>query len=793
MSARKTGDAQRVRIPFLLGAALCFWGIGAALLESGRTSPRSAFAMAFVLSSTAVLLGVATLVIYRFVRCRKTDEVNNLVLFKINQWLSLYYLKVIFTLILALCAIASSCAALERLHRDAGSTECLSEETAIVLTSDARPSSWSDTAWGYVPSRRSRAKVVLPKRSGLLYGDRLTGIGSFSPIDFTDDASAWSAGASCVVRMRETKLEPDCYPWAAIGRMRRDSIERLKEQGEASAVVQSIICGYRGDLLETEAGEDFKTCGLAHMVAVSGAHLAMVAGMITVAMRRLRLPRALGTVLLIGVLLAYLVFSAAPVSAVRATVMCVLATASFFARRRPACLQALALVIIGCLALDPLSSLSASFALSVLSTLGIVLFQGSLAAAIRRFAPFFPGAAAEAIALSLSANLLSLPLSIHLFSRISLVFLLSNVAAAPFFPAICACGLLACIVSEALPALSGWAFAPSLFFCGLLIRALSLLSQIPYASIPFWLSSLEALAATLVPATAFYLFRPRLTKGHVIAVLAALLAFSVFTVTWPPHWFCSRIVMLDVGQGDSFLLIGRGKTMLIDTGRSDASLVRGLARNHVGHLDAVVITHADDDHCGSLDALGRVAEIDRVVLARGADECSEKKVENLVETARHVSDEVSYVAAGDSMSLGTFSMKVVWPHRLEHDYGNADSVCLDVRCDADSDGCSDCRVLFTGDLESDQLSAIVEEGVRGIDVLKVCHHGSDFGLDEASARALTPRLSLVSVGKDNRYGHPSKRVLSLLEDTGSVIMRTDLSGEVSCEITASGLKVAAQR
>lgn len=695
--------------------------------------------------------------------------------------------------VLAVCVIVSSIFASKQLHGEASSIEGSSERTEIVLTSDARPSSWNDTAWGYVVARNLRAKVVLPKDSGLLYGDRVAGAGSFLAVDFEDDTAAWSAGAACVVRMGKAQPIPDHSPFAAIAKARRDSIERLKGGGESSAIVQSIVCGYRGELLETEAGEDFKACGLAHMVAVSGAHLAMVAGMIMLAVRRLRLPRAFGIVLLIGVLAAYLVFSAAPVSAVRATVMCALGAASFFARRRPACLQALALVIVGCLVIDPFCALSPSFALSVLSTLGIVLFQARIAAYLGHLAPLVPSAIVEALSLSVSANLLSLPLSIHLFSRFPLVFLVSNVIAAPFFPLICALGLAACIVSAAFPALSGCAFVPALLSCDALAQVLSLLSGIPYACVPFYLSASQALLATLVPAGALYALPPFWGKKCAAVALAAFLALAVFSVAWPPHWFCSRIVMLDVGQGDSFLLIGRGKTMLIDTGRSDASLVRGLARNHVSHLDAVVITHADDDHCGSLDALGRVAEIDRVVLARGADACPQRKVEDLVETARRVSGEVRYVQAGDSMSLGTFSMRVVWPYRIENECGNADSVCLDVRCDADSDGSEDCRALFTGDLEVEQLSEVVSGGVSGIDVLKVCHHGSDSGLDAASAKALSPRLSLVSVGKDNRYGHPSKRVLSLLRDEGSIIMRTDLSGEVSCEITASGLKVSAQR
>ena len=249
--------------------------------------------------------------------------------------------------------------------------------------------------------------------------------------------------------------------------------------------------------------------------------------------------------------------------------------------------------------------------------------------------------------------------------------------------------------------------------------------------------------------------------------------------------------MLDVAQGDAFLVRSKGSAILIDTGNHDTLLKEALARQGIFHLDAVLITHADDDHCGSLQALDGAVAIDSVLVARDALTCDCESCESLIKNASSVvgSANVEPLAVGDAIACGDFSLKVIWPHGFSDEGGNADSLCL-LASLATSEGMW--TTLFCGDAESDQLKEIIDEGELGdIDIYKVGHHGSKAALTESVVEVIRPEISLVSVGSGNRYGHPAAQTLSLLDNVGSHVFRTDEMGDVSCEFSNDGIRVTA--
>ena len=144
--------------------------------------------------------------------------------------------------------------------------------------------------------------------------------------------------------------------------------------------------------------------------------------------------------------------------------------------------------------------------------------------------------------------------------------------------------------------------------------------------------------------------------------------------------------------------------------------------------------------------------------------------------------------------MGAFDLEAVWPARFADGGGNADSLCLLARADADGDGAADWTALLAGDAEHEQLAAMEEQGLVGrVDVLKVGHHGSKNALTPELAAALSPRIALVSAGAGNRYGHPADKTLRELADAGAQIWRTDEAGDVSCKSTAQGIAVASLR
>ena len=171
-----------------------------------------------------------------------------------------------------------------------------------------------------------------------------------------------------------------------------------------------------------------------------------------------------------------------------------------------------------------------------------------------------------------------------------------------------------------------------------------------------------------------------------LLVLTLLLEMILYGYYPIERYFSDRdmltVTMLDVGQGDAFVLRSAGRTLLIDTGNHDDLLLQGLARQGIRHLDAVAITHADDDHCGSLSVLKGVVGVDCVLLANEMLICENAKARNLVRTAADVAgaaDAVKGVSVGERIVLGRFALDVIGPDSFTEDGGNA---CLLYTSDA---------------------------------------------------------------------------------------------------------------
>lgn len=401
----------------------------------------------------------------------------------------------------------------------------------------------------------------------------------------------------------------------------------------------------------------------------------------------------------------------------------------------------------------------------------------------------------KGFALTLAAQLITNPLSAAEFGQISLIAPVANVLIAPLLTAICGIGLPITLLAAA----SDVAGPPLVLLaqcCGWLCALLEAGAALPCASVPIDLAPPAALLLAFGVPVVLWLAWPRPGRASV-SVLAVAAGISLVLCFGLGTMGADEIIMLDVGQGDAFLLRSEGQTMLIDTGNHDRALLRGLARHGVHHLDAVAITHADEDHCGALGALKGVVPVDRVVLARDMLTCTNEKAQDLVRRAESVTGDangVAGVAVGDRLSFGHFACRVIGPDAFTDDGGNADSLTLLWETDMDGDTAVEWRGLFCGDAEKEQVARYEQAGrVGDIDVYKVGHHGSRRAVDEQTASVLRPEICLVSVGADNRYGHPVPATLATLEAAGGRIWRTDEQGDVTVHVSRERLQVSTQR
>lgn len=619
----------------------------------------------------------------------------------------------------------------------------------------------------------------------------------FAPSDI-GYAAYLRKGVACRAELSDlTSVSPSAFGF--LTKMRMGFVEALDRSAAATgiddesvALVQALVVGDRSDLFTTSLYQEVKATGLAHLVAVSGAHLVIVSGFVKVLLEALRLPQRIRVTLQVSFVCVYVVMVGFPVSCLRAALMSIASVLSLVFRRRSHALSSLGATIIVLISFDPSAAVSLSFSLSVLSTLGIVLFVPLIVSwcpvASRQVRAWI----LDPVVMTLAATLLTFPLSVSQFAQFPLVAPLSNVVASPFVTLVCGIGALAFVV-QPIPLLSSMLLQLA---CGMgwcFVRTVEALSRVPFCCIPVDASMPVMGLVSIGVAAAMWLIWPRRIDARAVTVglMACLLCLAVSLI---PR-LDSELIMLDVGQGDAFVVRSGGACVLVDTGNDPQALYEGLARHGVRRLDGVVVSHADDDHCACLSDLAGVVPCDAVYVARGMKTSDSNKAQELVSDAQRLvgPEGVRELSTGDVVTIGSFRATVISPDELADGGGNADSLCLLL---AYSTARSDASwtALLCGDAEAEVLKPLVDEGSLGaVDIYKVGHHGARAALDAELAHALSPRVALVSVGAHNTYGHPNAETLALLSDVGAETLCSDEVGDAVCRFTHERIEVSTMR
>lgn len=692
--------------------------------------------------------------------------------------------------------IASSASAL--MLRDAATSMIGSEGPwTCTLTTDAKASDFgfrADAHIADVAGRSAEVRLYLPTGSeGMLQGERMRATGTLKAPSALSAERFWEAGS---VGTLAVSAYEELSAQTPLVYLRRRAIELVDSFGGREApLVQALVCGWRPAIEEKGAYEQFKVVGLAHLVAVSGAHLSIVTMFVAQGLqllRRSRRARAAATALF---LVGYVCFTGMPVSALRAAVMAATGLLALVSDRRNSALAALGGCIAVFVALDPPCAIAASFVLSAGSTLGIVLLAPLFSAAFESWPRRARSLVGEPLSLTAASACVTQPYAAALFSYVPLLSSIANVAGAPLFTLACVVGFVGVLVACAAPAAAPLAIGAASVAAMPLLWVVELLSRIPGSCIAVDAEVLPMVCIGAVATIALWAWWPRLRPRAIVLGLAvplvATLGPSIPTLADP----ADEIVMLDVGQGDAFLLRSQGATLLIDTGNQDAMLKEACARQGIRRIDRVAVTHPDDDHCGSLEALGDVAMIGGLIVADDLLRCACDACEDLLDTAAREDyrQGVTGLALGDELSCGRFRLRVVWPAAFADEGGNADSLSFLCEWDGDNDGAAEWTALFCGDAEAEELRAMTPMlPTDGVDVLKVGHHGSKKSLDTDLARTLRPSIALIGVGESNRYGHPAPAVVEALADIGAAVLCSDETGDVSVAFSMEKLTVRSQ-
>lgn len=544
------------------------------------------------------------------------------------------------------------------------------------------------------------------------------------------------------------------------------------------ALIAGVVCGRSSELRAQPAGDWFSVTGTAHLIAVSGSHLAIVGFVIESALQKTRLSRGLQRGLLMLALIAYAVFTGASPSAVRACCMVAATLVANGAGRRRHGLSALFLTMAIFVLLRPTVLFEMGFELSCASVFAILCFCPYATYALGELG--MPSGVASVLSVTLCSQLATLPVTIPAFGTFSLIAPLANAVIGPVISVLLASSVVLAPCSL-VPLLShGTIVVPMIVArCALFFE--QLFAAVPGASVsvppdtPLVYVVPFALAVLLV-----WWPRPRarsMAAGLVCLMLAAGVPYIYWDRCAPPS-----VTVLDVGQADAILVRQGGTVALVDCGL-DERVVSALVRNNVHHIDAVFVTHWDEDHWGGLpDVLDRFSVGTIAVAADALDGAPAEVLNRPGVTYRQV-------ARGDTVDIGAFRARVMWPFDTVDGEGNEDSLVLLLSYAQEG---KSLRVLLTGDAELDQEREFVQE-VGDIDVLKLGHHGSKVSVDTDLLETLKPELSIASAGEGNRYGHPTDACIDAVRDAGGAFACTIEQGDITVSPTVTGFAMRCQR
>ncbi|KAF0818309.1 DNA internalization-related competence protein ComEC/Rec2 [Bacillus sp. ZZV12-4809] len=562
-------------------------------------------------------------------------------------------------------------------------------------------------------------------------------------------------------------------------------LDHFPEQTAPLAI--ALIFGDR-NFIEEDTIALYQKIGIIHLLAISGLHVGMLAGMFFLAGIRAGITREKVTGILFAGLPLYAILTGAAPSVLRAVFMMMVVLLAKKLRAPIQLADVISIVFVIYLFFSPFVIYNAGFQLSFAVSFSLIL---SAPAILRKFTHPF----AVILSVSFICQAAAIPILLWHFYEVSVISVFANLIFVPLYSSIFLPLVLILFIIDLLT--GGRAdFLLSVFekIIVFLNWAAQMLSAIPNSTLILGRPSLVLIIIYLLLIPAFFAGWERsknkiVTKYGILLILPILIHYLSNVLT--PY---GEITFIDVGQGDSILIklpFGRGN-YLIDSGgtlmfetedwkmRSDPyetgkdTVVPFLKSKGISKIDKFFLTHGDMDHIGGASAVLREIKVNSIVFPQGAEFLKAEK--DLMDQAKINKGEIIFTKAGDSWLIGDSVFQVLSPFggEMGEVVGKNDgSIVLFAQVGGLS-------WLFTGDLEEQGEGQLIKSYPKlKADVLKVAHHGSKTSSTDLFLAGVKPRIGVISAGANNRYGHPHNDVMNRLNSYNVKVLRTDKQGAVT--------------
>lgn len=555
-------------------------------------------------------------------------------------------------------------------------------------------------------------------------------------------------------------------------------VKSVMDDSQWTKYILSLVLGDRSLFSEQEINT-FQRTGIIHLLAISGLHVGIIIAAFTYIGFRLGLLREIVYVGMIFFIPLYIYVTGSNPPVIRAGIMGMIVIIFLLSRFQLPSLYVFSIVFAMYLMYFPHSLLQVGFQLSFFITAALLL---SLSLMKNVSSVWVLNLIVTSI--STLASLFILPLHFYSFATIGWA---ANLLFVPYFTLVLLpVSFILFILLFIQPTWSLHLAPFTSFFLTIPEYILHILSNVPYSHLNIGKFDFCHWVIFCI-LTLFILYSWQYKKKFTLLFVCW---FLVLTFNFYP--LNGYVTMLDVGQGDAFVVrepFSLGATV-IDTGgilifneeewrKKDSEFSTGydivlpyLKGIGAQHIDQLVLTHGDADHMQGALKLIQFIPVKKIVI--GYPSMEDELVQELLAVAKVRGIPIHPVKQGDELVISRRNkLKVLHPSHSSYQSSNDGSIVLV----GDIGGL---RWLFTGDLEEVGEKELLQTyPYLKTDVLKVSHHGSNTSTKESFLKQLSPKIALISAGRENRYGHPHEEVVNALSSSKIKTYRTDLHGAVT--------------
>ena len=540
--------------------------------------------------------------------------------------------------------------------------------------------------------------------------------------------------------------------------LREKISSRIDNIYKSNEYIKIFILG-DNSLLNEEINESYRQNGISHLFSISGMHISLFASIILFILKRISYNNYYNYGMVILFLFIYTLLVGSSPSVIRSLIMYILFSINKVLNLKTKNIDIMLLVFVIMLFINPYYLYNISFQYSYLISFTLVLFSYKLKKIKHNLL--------KSLYISLTAFLVSFPICVYNFYQVNILSIFLNLLVIPLvnlfiFPL----SLISFIIPKISYILS--------FFTSILQCISMFVYKYDLGVINF---SKPTIFITIIYYIFIYLYLYN-NKNIIIFLILFIHKFSIYIDNK------IEITTLDVGQGDSLLIkFPHNKSnVLIDTGgltNSDYSIVINktipyLKSIGINKIDYLIITHGDFDHMGEAINLVNNFKVEKVIFNCGEFNDLEQELIKVLDKKN-----IKYYSCIKELNIDNNKLFFLNSGEYGNENDNSSVIYTEIM---------NHKFLFMGDAGIDVEEDLIDKyNLQNIAVLKVGHHGSKTSSSKEFIDEINPNYSIISVGKNNRYGHPNKEVLNNLKNYK--ISRTDINGSITFKINRDKLKI----